>query len=175
MDVADSDSDNSYLETDMGRPSSPCNQDGLSVSGAILTAPSCIFDTKNEKVICESELVARKWNFIVVVVGDKIYALPGTLDNPLVTVKSSVVVGPSILISLNQMSNCTLAFDTNSGEWNKKHFEVGVVRGCYIFLDMNTFLCWFGTRVVDATSFTIKILKKYISKEVVSKVGFLSN
>ncbi|KQK02607.1 uncharacterized protein LOC112270903 [Brachypodium distachyon] len=38
---------------------------------------------------------------------------------PFITVSSSVVVEPYILISLNQPTNCVYAFDTNTGKWHK--------------------------------------------------------
>lgn len=38
---------------------------------------------------------------------------------PIVSIRSSVVVFPYILISLNQRDSCTYAYDTSSGEWHK--------------------------------------------------------
>ncbi|TVU36543.1 hypothetical protein EJB05_18480 [Eragrostis curvula] len=43
----------------------------------------------------------------------------GYLRPPIITVRSYVVVLPYILISLNEKTRCTYAFDTNSGEWHK--------------------------------------------------------
>ncbi|TVU27168.1 hypothetical protein EJB05_29755, partial [Eragrostis curvula] len=60
---------------------------------------------------------------------------------PIIGVSSYVVVPPYILLSLNQKTSCTYAFDTNSGEWHKINSSLPFVgpavphgpRGC-VFL-----------------------------------------
>jgi hypothetical protein len=189
VQVADSDDDDSFLalegretlhrmcnlETDMAGKTFVTLQSGWIVGIGGNPGRTIIFDTKGGKVIRGPDLLARKLNPVVAVVGDRIYALASApdylrhpnfvpwfevldLSNPVVTkgadgllcldscywkalpypvlfphmltpmdfrdppyitVRSYVVVGHYILVSVNQPSNCVFGFDTNSGEWHK--------------------------------------------------------